>query len=83
MASVSAVEAHRYQRRRSDTAGGGPEVLIHLQARRFFCDNYACAKGMFAEQMPGLSTGAASGPATCRHCCKRSCWHWSAGPVPG
>jgi transposase len=46
----------RYQRRLSDTASGGQEVLIDLQARRFFCGNHACAKGTFAEQVPGLTT---------------------------
>jgi transposase len=46
----------RYQRRLADTASGGQEVLLHLQARRFFCGNDACAKGTFAEQVPGLTT---------------------------
>ncbi len=46
----------RYQRRLADTASGGQEVLIHLQARRFFCGNGACAKGTFAEQVPGLAS---------------------------
>jgi transposase len=46
----------RYQRQLSDTASGGQEVLIDLQARRFFCGNGACAKGTFAEQVPGLTT---------------------------
>jgi transposase len=46
----------RYQRQLSDTASGGQQVLIDLQARRFFCGNGACAKGTFAEQVPGLTT---------------------------
>jgi transposase len=46
----------RYQRRLSDTASGCQQVLIHLAARRFFCGNHACAKGTFAEQIPGLTT---------------------------
>jgi transposase len=46
----------RYQRQLADTATGGQEVLIHLQTRRFFCGNDACAKGTFAEQVPGLTT---------------------------
>ena len=45
----------RYQRKLADTASGGQEVLIHLQARRFFCGNDACAKATFAEQVPGLT----------------------------
>ena len=46
----------RYQRQLSDTASGCQQVLIHLAARRFFCGNQACAKGTFAEQIPGLTT---------------------------
>jgi transposase len=49
------VHSH-YQRRLADTASGGQEVLIDLQARRFFCGNGACAKATFAEQLPGLTT---------------------------
>ena len=46
----------RYQRRLADTASGCQEVLIRLQARRFFCGNDVCAKATFAEQVPGLTT---------------------------
>ena len=46
----------RYERTLADTASGGQEVLIRLGARRFFCGNGACAKGTFAEQVPGLTT---------------------------
>ena len=45
-----------YQRQLADTASGGQEVLIDLQARRFFCGSPACAKATFAEQVPGLTT---------------------------
>ncbi len=45
----------RYQRQLADTASGGQEVLIDLQARRFFCGNEACGKATFAEQVPGLT----------------------------
>jgi transposase IS204/IS1001/IS1096/IS1165 family protein len=48
------VHSH-YQRRLADTASGGQEVLIHLEARRFFCGNDACLKATFAEQVPGLA----------------------------
>lgn len=34
----------RYERKLADTASGGQEVLIHLQARRFFCGNGTCQK---------------------------------------
>ena len=44
-----------YRRQLADTASGGREVLIDLQARRFFCGNPACAKATFAEQVPGLT----------------------------
>ncbi|MGH3403585.1 MAG: ISL3 family transposase [Streptosporangiaceae bacterium] len=44
-----------YQRKLADTASGGQEVLIHLQARRFFCGSQACAKVTFAEQVPSLT----------------------------
>jgi len=45
-----------YRRRLADTAAGGREVLIDLQARRFFCDDPACSRTTFAEQVPGLTT---------------------------
>ena len=45
----------RYRRQLADPASGGQEVLIDLQARRFFCKNQACAKATFAEQVPGLT----------------------------
>ena len=45
----------RYQRKLADTASGGQEVLIQLQARRFFCGNERCGKATFAEQVPGLT----------------------------
>jgi hypothetical protein len=48
------VHSH-YQRKLADTASGGQEVLIHLQARRFFCGSGACVKVTFAEQVPGLT----------------------------
>jgi hypothetical protein len=52
---VAAVHSS-YQRQLADTASGGQEVPIDLQARRFFCGNPACAKTTFAEQVPGLTT---------------------------
>ena len=45
-----------YRRQLADTASGGQEVLIDLQARRFFCGNPGCGKATFAEQVPGLTT---------------------------
>jgi transposase len=46
----------RYERRLADTAAGGQEILVHLQVRRFFCRNDACASTTFAEQVPGLTS---------------------------
>jgi hypothetical protein len=37
-----------YQRQLANTAAGGREVLIDLQARRSFCGNPAFAKATFA-----------------------------------
>ena len=51
-----AAGASSYQRQLADTASGGQEVVIDLQARRFFCGNPGCAKATFAEQVPGLTT---------------------------
>lgn len=45
----------RYERRLADAAIGGPRVVIRLQARRLFCDEPACGKRTFAEQVPGLT----------------------------
>jgi transposase len=45
----------RYERRLSDTSVAGRETLIHLRARRLFCDNTECARKTFAEQVPGLT----------------------------
>jgi hypothetical protein len=46
----------RYERRLSDTATAGQEVLIRLRVRRLFCDNTDCAKRTFAEQVPELTS---------------------------
>ncbi|MFB9476600.1 ISL3 family transposase [Nonomuraea salmonea] len=48
------VHSH-YERRLSDTAVGGQEVLLHLRVHRFFCRTPTCAKATFAEQVPGLT----------------------------
>jgi transposase len=41
-----------YERRLSDTAVGGQELLIHLRVHRFFCRNATCSRTTFAEQAP-------------------------------
>jgi transposase len=45
----------RYERRLADAAIGGRRVVIWLQVRRLFCDDPACVKTTFAEQVPGLT----------------------------
>nr|WP_245922574.1 ISL3 family transposase [Nocardia nova] len=45
----------RYERRLSDTAVGGREVMIRLRVRRLFCDNTDCGRKTFAEQVPELA----------------------------
>ncbi|MEV6987446.1 hypothetical protein AB0M95_40170 [Sphaerisporangium sp. NPDC051017] len=31
-------------------------MLVQMRVRRFFCDNTACDKRTFAEQVPGLTS---------------------------
>ncbi|WP_327348424.1 ISL3 family transposase [Streptomyces europaeiscabiei] len=45
----------RYVRRLADAALGGRPVLIDLSVRRLYCENSACPKVTFAEQVPGLT----------------------------
>ncbi|WP_280255442.1 ISL3 family transposase [Nocardia wallacei] len=53
---VMSQRAHsRYERRLSDAAVAGREVLIRLHVRRLFCDNSECARRTFAEQVPGVA----------------------------
>ena len=49
----------RYQRRLSDAAVGGQELLIHLRVRRLFCDNSCCERKTFTEQVPGVTVAYA------------------------
>ncbi|OPG13094.1 transposase family protein [Microbispora sp. GKU 823] len=49
-----------HERRLSDAAVGGRELLIHLRVNRFSCPNATCPRAMFAEQ-PG-SDGAIRPP---------------------
>jgi hypothetical protein len=46
----------RYERRLADTAPSGQETLIHLQVRRFFCQNNTRTRTTFAEQITGLTS---------------------------
>ena len=45
----------RYRRRLADVAVGGRRLVIALTARRLFCDQPACQRRTFAEQVPGLT----------------------------
>lgn len=49
----------RYVRRLADTPVSGREVLIHLEVRRFFCNETDCRRRIFAEQVPGLTVAYA------------------------
>ncbi|MEV8328958.1 ISL3 family transposase [Kitasatospora sp. NPDC056731] len=44
-----------YERRVTDTAVSGQELVLHLRVRRFFCDSSGCGKRTFAEQITGLT----------------------------
>ncbi|MBT2225113.1 ISL3 family transposase [Nonomuraea sp. NEAU-A123] len=46
----------RYERFLSDLPVAGQEVLLQVRVRRFFCDNSACGKRTFAEQVAGLTS---------------------------
>jgi zinc-finger of transposase IS204/IS1001/IS1096/IS1165 len=53
----AAVRRHsRYRRRLHDVTVAGRPVVIDLQVSRFFCDNTACVRRTFAEQVP-VATG--------------------------
>lgn len=45
----------RYQRVVKDLPCFGQQSQIHLEIRRFFCDNAACPRKIFAERLPGVA----------------------------
>ncbi|MFJ2444098.1 ISL3 family transposase [Streptomyces sp. NPDC087658] len=45
----------RYVRRLADVALGGRPLRIDLSVRRLYCENLACPKATFAEQVAGLT----------------------------
>lgn len=45
----------RYVRRLGDTSLGDRALLVELSVRRLYCENTACEKVTFAEQVPGLT----------------------------
>jgi transposase len=48
--TVSGRVHSRYERRLSDSAAGGQEVMICLSVRRFFCLDATCKKTTFADR---------------------------------
>ncbi|WP_405653810.1 transposase family protein [Streptomyces sp. NBC_00019] len=52
---ISDWEHSRYVRHVADEAVGGRPVRIELSVRRLYCENPACPKATFAEQIDGLT----------------------------
>ena len=44
-----------YTRMLADLPWQGIPVTVHLRVRRFFCDERACHRAIFAERLPGLA----------------------------
>lgn len=44
----------RYARHPDDLPVSGYRVRLELRVRKFFCDNGACARGVFCERLPGV-----------------------------
>jgi hypothetical protein len=58
----------RYRRRLADVAVGGRRLVIALTARRLFCDQPACQRRTFAEEVPGRTAAQGHGlRAIARH----------------
>ncbi|MFC1415236.1 transposase family protein [Streptacidiphilus cavernicola] len=51
----SSWEHSRYERHLADEAVGGRAVRIDLSVRRLYCENTACPKVTFVEQISGLT----------------------------
>ena len=45
----------RYTRTLADLPWQGVPVTVHLHVRRFFCDEAACERAIFAERVPGVA----------------------------
>jgi hypothetical protein len=73
----------RYDRRLSDTAAAGQEVLIRLTVRRLFCDNLDCIKITFAGQAPELAGRYARRPTIMERVYARLRWRWAVGQGRG
>lgn len=53
-ANASARTHSRYTRTIADLPWQGIPVTLHLRVRRFFCDEPACERAIFAERLPGI-----------------------------
>ncbi|MEV7232125.1 transposase family protein [Polymorphospora sp. NPDC051019] len=53
--SQSARVHSRYRRVLAGPGIGGRQTLLRVHIRRFFCDDTACGRRTFAEQVPGLT----------------------------
>jgi len=53
--TLSARAHSHYERRLTDVAVGGQELVVHLRVRRYFCDNAECERKTFAERFPELA----------------------------
>jgi transposase len=52
---LSARVHSRYTRTLADLPWQGVPVTVRLQVRRFFCDEAACERAIFAERVPGIA----------------------------
>jgi len=71
----------RYFRRLRDLPWQGRRVEIHLQTRRFRCENEECRRKIFAEQLPAVA--ARSARATTRLCEILGIVGYALGGLPG
>ena len=53
--TTSARVHSRYERKLTDLPWEGVPVRILLRARKFFCTNDSCSRGIFAERLPGTA----------------------------
>ncbi|GHE10991.1 transposase family protein [Streptomyces alanosinicus] len=80
---TSARRVHsRYQRHLADTAVAGRPVVIDLSVRRLFCDQRACSRCTFVEQVDGLTIRYQRRTRRCTASWWRLPWPWQAGPEP-
>jgi transposase len=81
--SRSARVHSRYQRVLADPAIGGRPTLLRVRVRRFFCDNTACDRRTFTEQVPELTTPYARRTPLLRGVLEKIALAWVAGRARG